>query len=67
MVRIAALAGGKGPGRDTYLHDVIRFLRAQRAPFKGTVQVVHAGTRTIIQLRFLAPAPLGLLGAHAKP
>jgi hypothetical protein len=67
MVRIAALAGGNGPGRSTYLHQVVRFLHAQRAPFKGAVQVVHAGTRTIIQLRFPAPAPLGLLGAHAKP
>jgi hypothetical protein len=67
MVRIAALAAGHGPGHAGYLHAVIRFLHAQRAPFKGTVKVVHAGTRTLIQLQFPAPAPLGLLGAHAKP
>ncbi|HEU5418226.1 MAG TPA: hypothetical protein VFV41_11100 [Streptosporangiaceae bacterium] len=67
MVRIAALASGHGPHHGAYLHAVLRFLRAQRAPFRGSVTVVHAGARILIQLRFPAPAPLGLLGAHAKP
>lgn len=67
MVRIAGLAGGSGRGRDDYLHAVTRFLHAQRPPFLGAVTVLHQGGRTLIQLQFPAPSPLGLLGEHAAP
>jgi hypothetical protein len=67
MLRIAALAGGHGRRRGAYQHAVTRFLHAQRPPFLGTVSVLHQGGRTMIQLQFRAPAPLGLLGAHATP
>lgn len=67
MVRIAALAGGLGRRRGAYQHAVTKFLHAQRPPFLGQVSVLHQGGRTMIQLQFPAPAPLGLLGEHAAP
>jgi hypothetical protein len=47
-----------------YLADVVAFLRAQRAPFLGTVTVAGAGSGTVLQIVFAAPCPLGLLSAQ---
>lgn len=52
------------PGDAGYLADVVAFLRAQRAPFLGTVTVAGAGSATVLQIVFAAPCPLGLLSAQ---
>jgi hypothetical protein len=68
MVRIAGLVSGRRGHRFTYLHSVLKFLRAQRAPFRARTSVVHLpGNKTDVQIQFDAPSALGLLGAHASP
>jgi hypothetical protein len=66
MVRISALAAH--PGQDGYQRAVLRFLRAQQSPFLAATTVLHLpGHKTVIQIEFGAPSPLGLLGANATP
>jgi hypothetical protein len=67
MVRIDGLIARHGGSKDAYLRAVTKFLKAQQAPFTSTVTVLHQGARTLIQVQFPAPAPLGLLGAHTTP
>lgn len=65
MVRIA----GRGPAhgkKDAYLHSVLRFLRAQQAPYRASVAVAYVSGRPFVQIEFAAPSPLGLLGARAS-
>ena len=68
MVRIAGLVSGRRGHRFSYLHSVLKFLRAQRAPFRARASVVRVpGHKTDVQIQFDAPSALGLLGAHASP
>jgi hypothetical protein len=68
MTRISALIPRRHPGRDHYLRSVVKFLRVQRTPLLASTTVVHVpGGKTVIQIRFGAPSPLGLLGPHASP
>ena len=67
MVRIAALVSAHGPRKNTYLHSVLNFLQAQQPPFQAGVSVLHLRGKTLIQIHYSAPMPLGLLGAHASP
>jgi len=67
IVRIAALVTANGAKRKTYLNSVLKFLQAQRPPFQASLSVLHLSGKTVIQIQFSAPTPLGLLGAHASP
>lgn len=69
MMRISALTAAKhGKASDAYLRSVLRFLRAQRAPYRAQAAVVTIRPGlTVIQIEFAAPSPLGLLGVHATP
>lgn len=65
MMRIAALAQS-GHGASSYQHLVQRFLASQQPPYRASVSVLHLpGAKTVIQIEFAAPSPLGLLGAHS--
>ncbi len=65
MMRIAALVQ-RGPQASRYLHSVVRFLAEQQPPYRASVHVLHLpGAKTVIQIEFSAPSPLGLL-AHAQ-
>jgi hypothetical protein len=67
MVRIAALIP-RQPGKPhTYLTAVLKFFRSEQAPFKAQTTTLHQATKTLVQIQFAAPSPLGLLGAHATP
>jgi hypothetical protein len=68
MMRIAALIPRRQSAGDSYLQSVVSFLRAQQAPYRPSVTVVHLpGHTTAIQIQFPAPSPLGLLGTQASP
>jgi hypothetical protein len=68
MVRIAALVAAHGVRRNAYLNSVLKFLRAQQQPpFQASLSVLHLRGKTVIQIHFSAPTPLGLLGAHTSP
>lgn len=65
MMRIAALAQS-GHGASSYQHLVQHFLAQQQPPYRASVSVLHlSGAKTVIQIEFSAPSPLGLLGAHS--
>ena len=65
MMRIAALVQ-RGPHGTSYLHSVVRFLAEQQPPYRASVHVLHLpGAKTVIEIEFSAPSPLGLL-AHAQ-
>ncbi len=51
----------------SYLHNVLAFLGAQRAPLLAVTTVAHAGATTVLQVEFTAPSPPGLLssGGHS--
>jgi hypothetical protein len=67
-MRLAALTRRGRPGKRGYLLSVVGFLRAQQAPFRPAVTVVHEpGSKTAIQIEFPAPSPLGLLGRRTSP
>lgn len=67
MVRIAALIPRKPGKPHTYLTAVLKFFRSEQAPFKAQTTTLHQATKTLVQIQFAAPSPLGLLGAHATP
>jgi len=50
-------------GSATYLHRVLAFLSAQRAPLLAVTMVSHAGAATVLEVEFTAPSPPGLLGS----
>jgi hypothetical protein len=57
--------GHHAPSR--YLHSVLRFLASQQPPYRAGVSVLHLSrARTVVQIEFGAPSPLGLLGAKTK-
>jgi hypothetical protein len=68
-LRMVRLSGppGRHPGGKAYLSAVVRFLRAQRAPFLARTTVLHVSGQTVIQVQFGAPSPLGLLGSNVSP
>ena len=66
MMRIAALVPRRSHARSSYLHSVLRFLASQQPPYRASASVLHLpGARTVIQIQFAAPSPLGLLGRHS--
>src|SRR5450755_604434 len=68
MVRIAALVSAHGVRKNAYLNSALKFLRAQQQPpFQASLSVLHLRGKTVIQIHFSAPTPLGLLGAHTSP
>jgi hypothetical protein len=67
MVRIAALIPHQPGKPHTYLTAVLKFFRTEQAPFQARTTVLHQTAKTLIQIQFAAPSPLGLLGANATP
>jgi hypothetical protein len=63
MVQINALVPPGHPNQDGYLKAVLAFLKVQQPPFLPSVTVLRQPGRTLIQIEYAAPSPLGLLGA----
>jgi hypothetical protein len=67
MVRISGLVSGHGKHKDAYLSSAVKFLQAQQPPFRSAFSVLHLHGKSVIQVQFSAPTPLGLLGAGTSP
>ncbi len=63
VVDINGLVPPGHPNQDGYLKAVLAFLKAQQPPFLPSVTVLRQPGRTLIQIEYAAPSPLGLLGA----
>jgi hypothetical protein len=66
-LRSAEITGAvPGPGhRPASMKALRAFLNAQRTPYRpATVSTVRFGSRTVLDVEYPAPSPLGLLGSH---
>jgi hypothetical protein len=67
--------GGSGPLRlavvvapsASYLHQLLSFLQAQRAPLLASLSEHRDGSSTEVQIEFTAPSPLGLFSSGGSP